>query len=273
MRKKTVDRVLELVASSSDIHTVDITGGAPELNPSFRDLVQGVKQMGKKVMDRCNLTVLLEPGQEETSGFLCDHQVKVISSLPCYSQDNVDKQRGRGVFKKSIQALQQLNDLGYGKPGTGLEIDLVYNPVGACLPPNQAELEASYREQLKRQFNVEFNKLLTMTNMPINRFLKYLEHEGLYEDYMNLLIQQFNANAALGVMCTEMVSVSWDGFIYDCDFNQMLELSSNGGRQSIWNIGSFEELNNLEIIFGNHCYGCTAGAGSSCGGRLLKNEK
>ena len=269
MEEKTIDRVIELLAVSKTIHTVDITGGAPELNPHFRRLVKSARDMGKKVIDRCNLTVLFEPGQEETAYFLKENKVHIIASLPCYSKDNVEKQRGRGVFGKSIEALKLLNRLGYGKAGTGLVLDLVYNPTGPFLPPAQEKLERDYTKELKELFDIEFNHLFTITNTPIKRFLDDLQRSGKLDEYMELLANSFNPKAAEGIMCRNLVSVAWNGELFDCDFNQMLELSLGAGQTTLWEISSFDELNNKPITFANHCYACTAGAGSSCGGALL----
>lgn len=289
MEKKTVERLLELLDQSPTIHTVDITGGAPEFNPHFRYLVSEVRRRHKEVIDRCNLTVFFEKGQEDTAQFLREYRVKIVASLPCYSKENVDKQRGNGVFDKSIKALVLLNELGYGREGPGLELDLVYNPVGAFLPPSQEKLEADYKKELKELFGIEFNRLYTITNMPIKRFLDFLNRTGQLEEYMTLLANNFNPQAAFGVtpppeqsakqtsslrsgggvMCRNLVSVGWDGQIYDCDFNQMLEIPLGGRRKAIWEIESFDELASAKIAFADHCYGCTAGAGSSCGGTLV----
>ena len=269
MEEKTIDRVIELLEESKTIHTVDITGGAPELNPHFRRLVGAARKNGKKVIDRCNLTVLYEPGQEETVFFLKEHEVQIIASLPCYSKENVEKQRGRGVFDKSIRALKLLNNLGYGKDHTGLTLDLVYNPTGPFLPPAQERLENDYRVELKELFGIEFNHLFTITNMPIKRFLHDLERAGKLAEYMELLANSFNPNAAKGVMCRNLVSVSWNGELFDCDFNQMLELPLGAGRTTLWKISSFDKLKGKPITFANHCYACTAGSGSSCGGALV----
>lgn len=269
MDERTVGRVIELLEKSETIHTVDITGGAPELNPHFRKLVIAARKNGKSVIDRCNLTVLFEPGQEETAFFLKEHGVRVIASLPCYLKDNVENQRGRGVFDKSIKGLKLLSSLGYGKEGSNLVLDLVYNPTGPSLPPAQQKLQKDYKRELKELFGIEFNSLFTITNMPIKRFLRDLEKAGKLNDYMELLANSFNPNAALGVMCRNLVSVSWDGELFDCDFNQMLELPLAAGRANLWEISSFDELKREPITFANHCYACTAGAGSSCGGALL----
>lgn len=269
MEKRTVDRLIELLDQSSTIHTVDITGGAPELNPHFRTLVVAIRQRDKEVIDRCNLTVFFEKGQEETSYFLKAHQVKVVASLPCYSKKNVDAQRGGGVFDKSIHALRLLNELGFGKKGSGLELDLVYNPLGAFLPPSQEKLELDYKKELHALFSIEFNHLFTITNMPIKRFLDQLVRENKYEEYMTLLVNNFNVSAAENVMCRSLISIGWDGTIYDCDFNQMLEIPVGRKHRTIWDIQSFDQINESPIAFANHCYGCTAGAGSSCGGKLV----
>lgn len=269
MQAATVERLLELLAGAPSVHTVDLTGGAPELNPHFRTLVRGARALGKSVIDRCNLTVLFRSGQEDTAEFLAGQGVKVVASLPCYSKANVEKQRGRHVFDPSLRALHRLNDLGYGCEGSPLELDLVYNPLGASLPPPQAALEATYRRELGEHFGIVFNRLFTITNMPIKRFLHLLEREGRYERYMQVLLDAFNPQAALHVMCRNLLSVSWDGELYDCDFNQALELPLGGGRRrSLWDITALAEVERGPIAFADHCYGCTAGAGSSCGGSL-----
>lgn len=268
MQAATVERLLELLAAAPDVHTVDLTGGAPELNPHFRRLVRGARALGKSVIDRCNLTVLFRPGQEDTAEFLAGQGVKVVASLPCYSKANVEKQRGRHVFDPSLRALHRLNELGYGREGSDLELDLVYNPLGASLPPPQASLEATYRHELAEHFGIAFNRLFTITNMPIKRFLHLLEREGRYERYMQTLLDAFNPQAALGVMCRNLLSVSWDGRLYDCDFNQALELPLGGRQRSLWEIDALADVERGPIAFANHCYGCTAGAGSSCGGSL-----
>lgn len=269
MERKTAERIMELMQSSEGIKTVDLTGGAPELNPNFRYLVQASRALGKEVIDRCNLTVFFRKGQEDTPQFLREYRVHVIASLPCYSKENVERQRGGGVFDKSIQGLHLLNELGYGKEGTGLNLDLVYNPLGAFLPPPQEKLEFEYKKELKELFGIEFNRLFTITNMPIKRFYHLLEQQGKLQTYMELLVTNFNPQAALGVMCRNLISISWDGWIYDCDFNQMLEIPLGARKRSIWDIASFEELTKEGINFANHCYGCTAGAGSSCSGALI----
>ena len=268
MALKTVDRLLELLQKEPEIHTVDITGGAPELNPHFRYFVSEIRQMGKEVINRCNLTVFFEEGQSDTPAFLAEHTIQVVASLPCYKEDNVDLQRGKGVFGKSISALETLNSLGYGKEGSGLLLNLVYNPVGEYLPPYQAALEADYHAHLQKEFGIVFNHLFTITNMPIKRFAHRLQRDGKMEDYMQLLIDSFNPQAARGVMCKALVSIGWDGQIYDCDFNQMLDIPLNWQSRNIWDIEGFNPIE-PGIAVASHCFGCTAGAGSSCGGALL----
>lgn len=269
MESATVDRVINLLENSETIHTVDLTGGAPELNPNFRRLVIAARKLNKQVIDRCNLTVLYEPGQEETAYFLKENGVHIVASLPCYSKKNVEQQRGRGVFDKSIEALKLFNKLGYGKTDSNLKLDLVYNPTGPFLPPSQEKLKRDYKAELKELFDIEFNELFTITNMPIKRFLKDLERSGKLSEYMELLANSFNPTAAKGIMCRSLVSVAWNGEIFDCDFNQMLELPLGAGRKTVWELNSFNELENKPITFANHCYACTAGAGSSCGGALV----
>lgn len=268
MEWATIERLLELLAAAPGVHTVDITGGAPELNPHFRTLVREARKLGKTVMDRCNLTVLFREGQEDTARFLADQGVQIVASLPCYTQVNVEKQRGLHVFNPSIEALQTLNRLGYGQPGSVLELDLVYNPLGPSLPPAQNQLEKTYRQELSKHFGIVFNHLYTITNMPIKRFLHQLELSGQYETYMHTLLDAFNPRAAEGIMCRNLLSVGWDGQLYDCDFNQALELPLGGRRRSLWDITSLEQADREPIAFRDHCYGCTAGAGSSCGGAL-----
>lgn len=268
MDRKTAERVLELLSSAGNIHTLDITGGAPEINPIFRVLVSGACALKRRVIDRCNLTILSEPGHEELASFLATHRVRVIASMPCYGKENVDKQRGNGVFARSIDGLLRLNELGYGQQDSGLELDLVYNPAGAFLPPAQELLESDYRRELGHRFGIVFNRLYTMTNMPINRFLHQLERDGDLERYMHLLVETFNPLAADKVMCRDLISIGHDGNIYDCDFNQMLDMPMGGQRRSIWDIDNLETLVGSPIACGDHCYGCTAGAGSSCSGSL-----
>lgn len=269
MDEKTAARAAELIRRSPDVETVDFTGGAPELNPHFRHLASVARECGKEVLDRCNLTVLFEKGQEDTAQFLADNGVTIIASLPCYTSENVEKQRGKGVFGKSERALKMLNKLGYAKDGSPLKLHLVYNPVGAYLPGAQAQLQADYKTRLREDLGVEFNDLYTITNMPIKRFLHFLRNEGKEREYMQLLIDNFNPAAAAGVMCVDMVSVSWDGYLYDCDFNQMMDIPLAWKRRSLWDIENFNDVPEA-IALDNHCYGCTAGAGSSCGGALVE---
>jgi radical SAM/Cys-rich protein len=268
MTRATIDRVLEWLART-DIPTVDITGGAPEMIPDFRYLVERVKALtpARQVMDRCNLTILLEPGHEDLAAFLARFDVEIVASLPCYSAKNVNEQRGEGVFDASIRALQLLNGLGYGIDGRR-RLHLVYNPNGAFLPGAQAELEADYKRELKEHFGIVFNRLYTITNMPIARFASYLHHHGRFDDYMNLLLSSFNAPIVKGLMCRNTLSVGWQGEVYDCDFNQMLDLQWWNSRPLyLWDLAP-AQLEGRSILTGDHCFGCTAGAGSSCGGAL-----
>jgi len=220
------------------------------------------------VIDRCNLTVLLEPGMEDLPGFLATHEVEIVASLPCYGPENVDAQRGTGVYARSITALRRLNALGYGMPGSRLRLRLVYNPVGASIPPPQAGLEALYRSELRERAGVEFHELLTLTNMPIKRFAEQLARSGQEAAYQALLVHHFNPATVAGLMCRTLVSVGWDGSLYDCDFNQMLELPLGAGPRTIWDVEAIESLGGAPVATAAHCFGCTAGAGSSCGGAI-----
>ncbi len=266
MTEATAARVVELLASAPDVGTLDLTGGAPELNPNFRFLVTEGRRLGRRVIDRCNLTVLHEPGMEDLAAFLAEQRVHVVASLPCYGAENVERQRGRGVFDRSIAALRDLASLGYGDGASGLVLDLVYNPGGAFLPPAQPALEARYKQELAA-LGVRFDHLLTLTNMPIRRFADALRRAGKAEAYMALLVQSFNPATVPGLMCRSQVSVSWDGGLYDCDFNQMLELGVQGPR-TIWDIDRLEDLARRPVVTAAHCFGCTAGAGSSCSGAI-----
>ncbi|WP_323845011.1 arsenosugar biosynthesis radical SAM (seleno)protein ArsS [Microbulbifer magnicolonia] len=248
------------------IPTLDITGGAPELHAGFRDLVAAARAQGVHVMDRCNLTILFEPGQEDLAEFLAQYRVEVVASLPCYSLDNVDKQRGKGVFDKSIAALQRLNALGYGQPDSGLPLNLVYNPQGPFLPPNQQSLEADYRRELAAHFGIVFNRLFALANMPIKRFGSTLVSKGQFADYMKLLKGNYSAANLDGVMCRNLVSVDWLGNLYDCDFNQQLGIGVPG-RAHLRDLLE-RDMQDTPIRVADHCYGCTAGQGSSCGGAL-----
>lgn len=245
---------------------VDLTGGAPELNPHFRPFVEQVRALGCHVIDRCNLTVLLLRSQRGLAEFLAQHQVEVVASLPYFLAGRTDAQRGDGVFRKSIEALGLLNTLGYGRPGSGLVLKLVYNPTGAFLPPNQAAIEGDFRRELRARHGIEFTSLYTITNMPISRYLEYLLRSGNYERYMEKLVNAFNPAAAAGVMCRQTLSVGWEGSLYDCDFNQMLDLGVGFGAPRHIRDFSAARLAPRRIVTGPHCYGCTAGAGSSCGG-------
>ena len=268
MDRDTADRVLWLLERNPGVRTLDLTGGAPELNDQFRHLVQGARALGRQVIDRCNLTVLFQPGQEDTADFLAAHAVKVVASLPCYTKENVDQQRGRDVFDRSVEALRWLNRLGYAREGSGLALDLVYNPLGPTLPPVQAELEATYRQELRELFGIAFDRLITITNMPIKRFAHALARDGQDEAYMALLVNHFNPATVQGLMCREMVSVGYDGRVYDCDFNQMLELPLDAGPADVWALDDLGALHEASVSTAAHCFGCTAGSGSSCGGAL-----
>lgn len=275
MSKKNIDLVIEILKQHR-VGTLDLTGGAPELMPHFRYLVKAARELGVTVIDRCNLTILNEPGQEDLAQFLADNEVEVVASLPCYSEQNVDAQRGKGVFESSIEGLQKLNALGYGIAGSNLSLNLVYNPGGAFLPPGQVELEATYKQQLSAEHNIKFNSLYTITNMPISRFGAVLLAQGEFYDYMNLLKDSYSHENLAGVMCLNTVSVDWEGYLYDCDFNQMLELpiSAKAGdvanKEKTYHLRDLltSDLQGFAIKVADHCYGCTAGQGSSCGGSL-----
>ncbi len=267
MTRETAELVVN-VLRRFPIANVDITGGAPELNSNFDYLVEQARALGRHVIDRCNLTVFYVEGKGYLPEFLHDHDVEIIASLPCYLEKNVNYQRGKGVFEKSIEALQWLNRLGYGRAENGLVLNLVYNPIGPSLPPPQEKLEDAYREQLGERFGIVFNSLYTLTNMPISRFLTDLVRHGNYERYMELLVQSFNPATVDGVMCRRLVSVGWDGVLYDCDFNQMLEMPVNHGTPRHIRDFDADLLGRREICTGAHCFGCTAGSGSSCGGTL-----
>jgi radical SAM/Cys-rich protein len=269
MTRETAELCLE-VLTRTQIPTVDITGGAPELNPNFRRLAAECRALGRQVIDRCNLSVLLLPGQADLAEFLAEHQVEIVASLPYFLEQQTDAQRGEGVFSRSIEGLQKLNALGYGQPGSPLKLNLVYNPVGAFLPPVQHAIEADFRRELQRRHGIVFHSLYTITNMPISRFLEFLLRSGNYERYMEKLVQAYNPAAASGVMCRNTVSVGWDGTLYDCDFNQMLELPLGRGLPRHLRDFRPELLAHRRIVVGQHCYGCTAGAGSSCGGRVVR---
>jgi radical SAM/Cys-rich protein len=268
MTSETGRLCIEALARTN-IPTVDITGGAPELNPNFRFLVTESKRLGRHVIDRCNLSVLLLPSQRDLAEFLAKYEVEVIASLPYFLPENTDAQRGEGVFEKSIEALRKLNSLGYGEDGSTRKLNLVYNPTGAFLPPVQKALEADFKRELGKRHGVVFNSLYTITNMPISRFLEFLLRSGNYERYMQRLIQAYNPSAAAGVMCRYTLSIGWDGALYDCDFNQMLDLPVSFGAPAHIRDFAAGELDLRRIVTGQHCYGCTAGAGSSCGGTTV----
>lgn len=268
MGQTTVERIVELLWSEPKVEVLDLTGGAPELNPHFRTLVVSGRRRGLRVIDRCNLTILEEAGQEDTAEFLAAHQVEIVASLPCYLQENVDRQRGRGVYEKSISALRRLNELGYGLSGSGLVLNLVYNPGGASLPPSQTDLESDYRVELRSRFGLEFTSLLTLTNMPIRRFAEFLDRTDQHAAYLSLLVNHFNPATVADLMCRSLLSVGYDGRLYDCDFNQMLAIPTSQGRGTIWDLNSLQEMEGLPVATGSHCLGCTAGAGSSCSGAL-----
>ncbi len=268
--RETIDRILGWL-TGTEIHTVDLTGGAPEIVPDFRYLVGRLRKMPQveTIIDRCNLTILLEPGYEWLADFLLVHRVKIVASMPCYELDNVDAQRGDGVFDSSIRALQLLNSFGYGRVAN-LPLDLVYNPNGDFLPPDQTELEANYKRELKKHFDIDFHRLYTLTNMPIGRFASWLKHSGKLDAYMQLLIEAFNPASVAGLMCQNTLSVGWRGEVYDCDFNQQLGMRwKNGAPLFLWDLDS-QGLEGGPIAMDNHCFGCTAGSGSSCGGALVQ---
>lgn len=270
MSRETVESVLGFLARSK-IPTMDVTGGAPELHPDFDYLVESARGLGRHVMDRCNLTVIFEPGKEYLPGFFKEHAVELVCSLPCYSQENVDKQRGKGTFEASIRALQILNQIGYGQPNVDLILNLVYNPVGPHLPPPQEKLEAEYKSILGKKFGIVFNHLYCLSNMPITRYATHLKLRGEYQRYVELLETNFNAHTLDQVMCRNLISIGWNGSVYDCDFNQMLDLPMKDASGNRLNVSSLaiDQVANTQIIVGDHCYACTAGAGSSCGGALV----
>lgn len=272
MTGQTAARIMDLARGCQSLTTVDLTGGAPELNASFRELVLEFRGRGLRVIDRCNLTILSEPGFEWLGAFLADNQVDVVASLPCYLEDNVDLQRGSGVFQRSIEGLRQLNALGYGRHGTGLRLDLVFNPNGPNLPPDQSTLETAYKRELHERYGIVFDRLLTIANLPIKRFAKFLQKRGALDGYLRLLAESFNPQAARGVMCRSLLSIGWDGQLYDCDFNQMLQMPVAAGQPvTVWDIDSLEAFVDKRIAIADHCYGCTAGAGSSCGGAITSS--
>lgn len=266
MTREIADRIVDWLATT-DIPTVDLTGGAPEMIPDFQHFVTRIRQLGRRVIDRCNLTILLEPGYDGMAEFLTEHEIEIIASMPCYTPDNVNEQRGDGVFDASITALQKLNSLGYGTDPR-LPLNLVYNPNGDQLPGPQAELEADYKRELRVHFGIEFNSLYTITNLPVSRFASWLRNNGKYESYLEVLVDAFNPTTVEGLMCRDTINVDWQGGIYDCDFNQMLGMQlRNGKALDLWDVTP-EQLENRPIATGEHCFGCTAGAGSSCAGAI-----
>ncbi|PJA32078.1 MAG: radical SAM protein [Zetaproteobacteria bacterium CG_4_9_14_3_um_filter_53_7] len=269
MTKETVQTVLDYLAAKK-IRTLDLTGGAPEMNPHFRELVEQARALDVRVIDRCNLTILEEEDYRRMSTFLAENGVEVVASLPCYLSDNVDAQRGKGVFETSVRALRRLNELGYGVEGSGLKLTLVYNPQGASLPPSQSELEAAYKRELHIRYGIVFNQLFTITNMPIQRFGSTLISRGEFASYMQLLKESYSEDNLPGVMCRGLISIDWQGYVYDCDFNQMLNLplSHEQGKRTHLSELMQQDLTGRPITVMDHCYGCTAGQGSSCGGAL-----
>ncbi|THH41198.1 arsenosugar biosynthesis radical SAM (seleno)protein ArsS [Neolewinella litorea] len=270
MKREDLELCLRVIEATPTIRVVDITGGAPEMNPHFRWFVEECTRLGKQVIDRCNLTIIMaNPKYRDLPEFLARHRVQVVSSLPYFSKSRTDGQRGDGVFEDSIKALQLLNAVGYGNPETGLKLDLVFNPSGAYLPGKQETLEAEFKRQLHRKFGIVFNELYAITNLPVSRFLDYLLESGNYAEYMQKLVDAYNPATVAGLMCRNTISVSWDGYLYDCDFNQMLDLKVAAKGQHLRDFNP-EELHNRNIVLNQHCYGCTAGAGSSCGGTVVE---
>ena len=269
MMSNEIINLIPKVIKANNIKLLDITGGAPELHPDFQQLVNEVRSLNVEVMDRCNLTILTEPGYENLASFLAKNKVKITASLPCYLEDNVDKQRGKGVFAKSILALKKLNSFGYGVFNEGLILNLVYNPSSPQLPPSQKELEATYRRELNDRYGIKFSNLFVIANMPINRYEKYLNVIGKLKEYNQLLKDNHNSKNLNSVMCKTTLSVDWKGYLYDCDFNQQLGMKRNGTIKHLYDLLTpLASLKNNPISIGNHCFGCTAGAGSSCGGEL-----
>ena len=269
MMSNDIIKLIPKVIKANDIKLLDITGGAPEIHPKFKQLVKEVRSLNVEVMDRCNLTILTEPGFETLAGFLASNKVQITASLPCYLEENVDKQRGKGVFEKSILALKQLNSYGYGIKDNGLVLNLVYNPNKPQLPPSQKELEDTYRRELKTRYGIYFSNLFALANMPINRYEKYLNIIGKLNEYNKLLKDNHNSRNLDSVMCKTTLSVDWKGYLYDCDFNQQLGIRRNGEIKHLYDLLTpLVSLKNNPISIGNHCFGCTAGSGSSCGGEL-----
>lgn len=268
MKKETFELCLNIL-KNINISTIDLTGGSPEMNPNLKWFIKECYGLDEHIIIRSNLTILLEPEFEDLQDFYADHQIEIIASLPYYLERTVDLQRGQGIFRKSIQVLKKLNEIGYGDKDTGLVLNLVYNPTGAFLPPPQHAIEADFKRELSQRYGIKFNNLFTMTNMPIGRFCNFLLRSGNYESYMQRLINAYNPQAASEVMCRYTLSVGWDGMLYDCDFNQMLAMSCNHGAPKHLRDFNFAKLKERRIVTGLHCYGCTAGSGSSCGGAVV----
>ena len=267
MSEKILDLIPKII-KKFNIKTLDITGGAPEMNPNFKKLVLSLKNQDINIIDRCNLTIFFEKGYEDLPNFLAENKVIITASLPCYEKGNVEKQRGSGVFDKSINAIKILNNLGYGKTNTELELNLVYNPINPTLPPAQDKLEKDYKKVLFEKYKITFNKLYTITNMPINRYADFLKMTGELEKYFELLAKNFNQQNLKNLMCKKTLSIDWEGQIYDCDFNQQLKLKSESGPKNLYELLNYSSSFNYPIAAKNHCFACTAGAGSSCGGSL-----
>jgi len=269
MARETLDEIIAFLQRSG-IKSLDVTGGAPEMHPDFRLLVESVRRLGVQLIDRCNLTILNEPGFADMAEFLARNQVEIVASLPCYLEENVESQRGKGAYASSIKALQKLNALGYGRPGSGLNLNLMFNPVGAVLPPPQQQLEADYRHELGKRAGIVFNRLFVLANMPIQRFGSTLISSGRFDAYMQLLKSAHQDANLDTVMCRSLISVDWQGYVYDCDFNQMLDLPLQWFRQPRVHLRELTagELESRPVVVADHCYGCTAGQGSSCGGAL-----
>lgn len=268
MTRQVIDKIIDVISASKNISTLDLTGGAPEMNPNFKYFIESIRSKVDKIIVRSNLTILTEPGYEDFIDFYARNKVEIVASMPCYQEVNVDSQRGKGVFNDSISALLALNDAGYAS-SPDLVLNLVYNPIGAYLPPAQNELEVDYKKELKEKYNINFNNLFTITNMPIKRFGSTLVSNKVFDEYMELLINSYNEDSLDSVMCKNIISIGWDGTLYDCDFNQMLNLKvTRTAAQNIQQVDKWQDTAQ-DIIIANHCYACTAGQGSSCGGALV----
>ena len=270
MDKKNIS-LIPKVLDAYKIEVLDLTGGAPEMHPSFKELILESKKLGVRIIDRCNLTILTEDGYEDMAKFLADNNVKIIASLPCYLEDNVDSQRGNGVFERSIYAIKELNSLGYGKEDTNLVLDLVFNPLGPNLPPSQEELEEDFRRELYKRYGIKFNNLIVITNMPIKRFSDYLKSCNKLDEYYELLKDNYNKLTLDSLMCINTLSVNWEGHLFDCDFNQQLEMPNKHLPSTLENLLNKKiTIKGTSVVTDSHCFGCTAGNGSSCGGSLIK---